>query len=87
MAEKMYKVISKESRSGISRIGKPYCFEYLIVNFSGKPARIQLPKDKDMEVNVNDCVTLGFGTRKGFGCAEICPVITEVIPADRKSVV
>ena len=81
MAEKMYKVISKESRSGISRIGKPYCFEYLIVNFSGKPARIQLPKDKDMEVNVNDCVTLGFGTRKGFGCAEICPVITEVIPA------
>lgn len=47
--EKMYKVISKESRSGISRIGKPYCFEYLIVNFSGKPARIQLPKDKDME--------------------------------------
>ncbi len=83
MAEKMYKVISKESRSRISRIGKPYCFEYLIVNFSGKPARIQLPKDKDMEVNVNDCVTLGFGTRKGFGCAEICPVITEVIPAQK----
>lgn len=83
MAEKMYKVISKENRSGISRIGKPYCFEYLIVNFSGKPARIQLPKDKDMEVNVNDCVTLGFGTRKGFGCAEICPVITEVIPAQK----
>lgn len=83
MAEKMYKVISKESRSGISRIGKPYCFEYLIVNFSGKPARIQLPKDKDMEVNVNDCVTLGFGTRKGFRCAEICPVITEVIPAQK----
>lgn len=83
MAEKMYKVISKESRSGISRIGKPYCFEYLIVNFSGKPARIQLPKDKDMEVNVNDCVTLGFGTRKGFGCAEICPVITEVILAQK----
>ena len=83
MAEKMYKVISKESRSGISRIGKPYCFEYLIVNFSGKPARIQLPKDKDMVVNVNDCVTLGFGTRKGFGCAEICPVITEVIPAQK----
>ena len=83
MAEKMYTVISKESRSGISRIGKPYCFEYLIVNFSGKPARIQLPKDKDMEVNVNDCVTLGFGTRKGFGCAEICPVITEVIPAQK----
>lgn len=83
MAEKMYKVISKESRSGISRIGKPYCFEYLIVNFSGKPARIQLPKDKDMEVNVNDCVTLCFGTRKGFGCAEICPVITEVIPAQK----
>lgn len=83
MAEKMYKVISKESRSGISRIGQPYCFEYLIVNFSGKPARIQLPKDKDMEVNVNDCVTLGFGTRKGFGCAEICPVITEVIPAQK----
>ena len=83
MAEKMYKVISKESRSGIPRIGKPYCFEYLIVNFSGKPARIQLPKDKDMEVNVNDCVTLGFGTRKGFGCAEICPVITEVIPAQK----
>ena len=83
MAEKMYKVISKESRSGISRIGKPYCFEYLIVNFSGKPARIQLPKDKDMEVNVNDCVTLGFGTRKGFGSAEICPVITEVIPAQK----
>lgn len=83
MAEKMYKVISKESRSGISRSGKPYCFEYLIVNFSGKPARIQLPKDKDMEVNVNDCVTLGFGTRKGFGCAEICPVITEVIPAQK----
>lgn len=83
MAEKMYKVISKESRSGISRIGKPYCFEYLIVNFSGKPARIQLPKDKDMEVNVNDCVTLGFGTRKGSGCAEICPVITEVIPAQK----
>ena len=27
MAEKMYKVISKESRSGISRIGKPYCKE------------------------------------------------------------
>lgn len=53
------------------------------MNFSGKPARIQLPKDKDMEVNVNDCVTLGFGTRKGFGCAEICPVITEVIPAQK----
>ena len=36
-----------------------------------------------LDVTVTNCVTLGFGTRKGFGCAEICPVITEVIPAQK----
>lgn len=77
MTEK-YKIISKEARLGISRTGKPYVFNYLILDFNGKPARIQAPRD--MDINVNDCVTLGFGTRKGYGCAEVCPVIAEVIP-------
>lgn len=81
MTEKKYTVISKESRQGISRSGKPYCFEYLIVNFNGKPARVAAPRDK--EVNVGDRVVLGLSTKKGYGLAEICPVITEVVPAEK----
>ena len=65
MTEKMYKVISKESKSGLSRIGKPYVFNYLILDFNGKPARIQAPRD--MDINVNDRVVLGLATKKGFG--------------------
>lgn len=82
MTEKMYKVISKECKSGVGRDGRPYCFESLIICFNGKPARISAPRD--FEVNIGEQVKLGFGTRKGCGCAEICPVITEVIPAEAK---
>lgn len=81
MTRETYKVISKESRSGISRIGKPYIFNYLVLDFNGKPARIQAPRDK--EVNVGDRVVLGLSTKKGYGLAEICPVITEVVPAEK----
>lgn len=80
MTEKMYKVISKESKSGLSRIGKPYVFNYLILDFNGKPARIQAPRD--MDINVNDRVVLGLATKKGFGCAELAAVVAEVIPAE-----
>lgn len=69
MTRETYKVISKESRSGLSRSGKPYCFEYLIVNFNGKPARVAAPRGD--EVKVGDCVVLGFATKKGYGCAEL----------------
>ena len=54
----------------------------MIICFNGKPARISAPRD--FEVNIGEQVKLGFGTRKGYGCAEICPVITEVIPAEAK---
>lgn len=81
MTRETYKVISKESRQGVSRSGKLYCFEYLIVNFNGKPARVAAPRDK--EAHVGDCVVLGLSTKKGYGCAEICPVITEVVPAEK----
>lgn len=79
MTEQKYTVISKESRQGISRSGKPYCFEYLIVNFNGKPARIQAPRGE--EVKVGDCVVLGFATKKGYGCAEIAVAVKEVYAA------
>lgn len=46
-----------------------------------RPDQLQ-GKEKEL-LQGYDCVTLGFGTRKGFGCAEICPVITEVIPAQK----
>lgn len=80
MTEKKYRIISKESRSGISRTGKPYIFNYLILDFNGKPARIQAPRD--MDINVNDRVVLGLATKKGFGCAELAAVVAEVIPAE-----
>ncbi len=76
MTRETYKVISKESRSGLSRSGKPYCFEYLIVNFNGKPARVAAPRGE--EVKVGDCVVLGFATKKGYGCAEVAVAVTEV---------
>lgn len=76
MTRETYKVISKESRSGLSRSGKPYCFEYLIVNFNGKPARVAAPRGD--EVKVGDCVVLGFATKKGYGCAEVAVAVTEV---------
>jgi hypothetical protein len=82
MTEKMYTVISKESRTGISRSGKPYCFEYLIVNFNGKPARVVASRDK--EAYVGDCVVLGLATKKGCGCADIIAAVKEVIPAEAK---
>lgn len=76
MTEKMYKVISKESRSGISRTGQPYIFSYLILDFNGKPARVVAPRDK--EANVGDRVVLGLSTKKGYGCAEVTAVVTGV---------
>lgn len=76
MTRETYKVISKESRSGLSRSGKPYCFEYLIVNFNGKPARVAAPRGD--EVKVGDCVVLGVATKKGYGCAEVAVAVTEV---------
>ena len=82
MTEKMYKVISKESKSGLSRIGKPYVFNYLILDFNGKPARVAAPRDK--EANVGDRVVLGLATKKGYGCAELAAVVAEVIPAEAK---
>lgn len=80
MTEQKYKVISKESRTGVSRSGKPYCFEYLIVNFNGKPARVAAPRGE--EVKVGDCVVLGFATKKGYGCAEIAVAVKEVYAAE-----
>lgn len=76
MTEKKYTVISKESRTGVSRTGKPYVFNYLILNFNGKPARIQAPRD--MDINVNDRVSLDFMTKRGIGCADIVATVKEV---------
>ena len=76
MTRETYKVISKESRSGISRSGKPYIFSYLILYFNGKPARVAAPRGE--EVKVGDCVVLGFATKKGYGCAEVAVAVTEV---------
>lgn len=76
MTEKKYTVISKESRAGVSRAGKPYIFSYLILDFNGKPARVAAPRDK--EANVGDRVVLGLSTKKGYGCAEVTAVVTGV---------
>ena len=46
MTEKTFKVISKESRTGVSRTGKPYCFEYLIVNFNGTSCSTERRRSK-----------------------------------------
>ena len=83
MAEKMYKVISKECKSRDGRDGRPYSFDTMNICYNRKPARISAPRD--FEVNIGELVKLGFGTRKGYGCAEICPVITEVIPAEKEN--
>ena len=76
MTEKEYTVISRESRSGVSRTGRPYVFNYLIFDFNGKPARVAAPRDE--EVNVGDRVVLGLSTKKGYGCAEVAAVVTGV---------
>lgn len=82
MTEKMYKVISKESRSGISRIGKPYVFNYLILDFNGKPARIRAPRG--MDINVNDRVSLDLTTKRGIGCADVIATVKEVYAEEAK---
>ena len=80
MTRETYKVISKESRSGISRTGKPYIFSYLILDFNGKPARVAAPRGE--EVKVGDRVALGLSTKKGYGLAEIAVVVKEVYVAE-----
>lgn len=82
MTEKKYRVIQKSSQTGISRSGKPYVFNYLILDFNGKPARIQAPRD--MDINVNDCVVLGLTTKRGYGIAEIAAAVKEVYAAEAK---
>ena len=82
MTEKKYKVISKESRSGISRTGQPYVFNYLILDFNGKPARIQAPRG--MDINVNDRVSLDLTTKRGIGCADVVATVKEVYTAETK---
>ena len=40
MSEKNYfKVLSKNSKSGIGKDGMPYCFESLTIDFYGKSAK------------------------------------------------
>lgn len=80
MTEQKYTVISKESRTGISRNGKPYCFERLIVNFNGKPARVAAPRGE--EVKVGDRVVLGLATKKGYGCADVIATVKEVYTSE-----
>lgn len=78
--DKKFKVISVESKSGISHNGIPYCYESLIINFNGKTARIIKPRD--MEVKANDYVELGIGTRKGYGCADVTAIVTNIIKGE-----
>lgn len=81
MTEQTFKVISKESKSGLSRIGKPYVFNYLILDFNGKPARIQAPRG--MNINVNDRVSLDLTTKRGIGCADVIATVKEVYTAEK----
>lgn len=80
--EVVFEVIGKDTRTGISsRTGEPYVIENLTLNFHGKAAKIRAPHD--MKIDIGDSVILGFGVKRGYGCAELCPVITEVIPAQK----
>lgn len=65
--ETMFKVIAKDSRTGVSaRTGSPYVIENLTLNFRGKAAKIRAPRD--MTVNIGDSVRLELGTVRGFWC-------------------
>ena len=80
--ETVFKVIGKTAQSGINKRNQPYVIERLTVNFGGKAATIKCPKDK--VVNVGDRVKIQLGTVRGFGCAELAAVVTEVNPAEVK---
>jgi hypothetical protein len=50
MEEKKYfKVLARDSKSGIGKDGMPYCFESLTIDFYGKSAKVGL--SENMEVN------------------------------------
>lgn len=80
MSETTYKVIGKDAKTGIGRNGDPYIIENLVINFNGKSAKVRTPRN--MTVNIGDEIKLAFGTRRGWGAAEICAVVSEVFPAE-----
>lgn len=61
MEEKKYfKVLARDSKSGIGKDGMPYCFESLTIDFYGKSAKVGL--SENMEVKPGHFVKLGFCT-------------------------
>ena len=81
--ETMFKVIAKDSRTGVSaRTGSPYVIENLTLNFRGKAAKIRAPRD--MTVNIGDSVRLELSTVRGYGVAQIGAIVKEVIPQEKK---
>ena len=77
-----FKVLSKDSKSGIGKNGKPYCYESLTIDFYGKVAKVSLPEN--MEVKPGHFVKLGFCTRRGYGCAEVVATVVEVLKPEVK---
>lgn len=82
MENNKYLVTGKFTRTGTGKTGQPYSIEELTVDFNGRIAKIRAPKD--VVVSIGDSVILGFGVKRGYGCAELCPVITEVISQEKK---
>lgn len=80
MNETTYKIIAKDIKAGIGRNGDPYIIENLVINFNGKSAKVRTPKN--MTINIGDEIKLALGTRRGWGRAEICAVVSEVFPAE-----
>lgn len=83
MEEKKYfKVLARDSKSGIGRDGMPYCFESLTIDFYGRSAKVCLPEK--MEVKPGHFVKLGFCTRRSYGCAEVVATAIEVLKPEVK---
>ena len=59
MEEKKYfKVLARDSKSGIGKDGMPYCFESLTIDFYGKSAKVGL--SENMEVKPGHFVNWDF---------------------------
>ena len=83
MEEKKYfKVLARDSKSGIGKDGMPYCFESLTIDFYGKSAKVGL--SENMEVKPGHFVKLGFCTRRSYGCAEVVATAVEVLKQEVK---
>lgn len=83
MEEKKYfKVLARDSKSGIGKDGMPYCFESLTIDFYGKSAKVGL--SENMEVKPGHFVKLGFCTCRSYGCAEVVATAVEVLKPEVK---